>query len=113
MTELANRPSEIPKLDDLIKVEDLWFDDGSVVFCARPTKASSMKDGLYGFRVHRSWLAVNSPIFLDMFKTPQPEEQPNVEGCPVVYMHDCAQDLKYFFKSAYYAGCVACGLSTP
>ncbi|KAJ7702535.1 hypothetical protein B0H16DRAFT_1395030 [Mycena metata] len=67
---------------------DFWFDDGSIVL-----QADNML-----YRVYRGLLASRSTVFRDMFSTPQPADEPLIEGCPVVQLHDTAEDLTRFLK---------------
>lgn len=68
---------------------DLWYDDGNIVVQAETTQ----------FRVFRGVLASESDIFNDMFSIPQPTSQGEVvDGCPVVRVHDSAQDWTYILR---------------
>ncbi|KAH7885812.1 hypothetical protein F5I97DRAFT_1808537 [Phlebopus sp. FC_14] len=81
---------------------DLWFSDGSIVLRAEDTL----------FRVHKSLLARHSGFFHDLFTLPQLVEDVasppscqstslttvvgatgDVEGCPVLRLHDAAEDV--------------------
>ncbi|TDL22613.1 hypothetical protein BD410DRAFT_770177 [Rickenella mellea] len=78
------------------KDASLWFDDGNIVLAAETTL----------FRVHRSVLAMNSPVFRDMFSLPQPEgDTESIKGVPdvvpVVHMHDKAVDLSHLLHTIY------------
>ncbi|CAL1715631.1 unnamed protein product [Somion occarium] len=85
---------------------DLWFSDGSVVLRAEQTL----------FRVHMSQLSRHSLLFRDMFTLPQPstasEPSPSaihspqtdlgyIEGCPVIHLHDKAEDLANLLIALY------------
>ncbi|KAJ7043731.1 hypothetical protein C8F04DRAFT_1073109 [Mycena alexandri] len=70
---------------------DIWYSDGSVVLQAQDTQ----------FRVHWSLLAQNSSFFRDMQALPQPPDQPSVEGCPVVRLHDAVADVKNLLTVLY------------
>ena len=69
----------------------LWFEDGSIVIRAQETL----------FKVHRSLLALHSPIFTSMFSIPQPCEQELIEGCSVVDLPDNADDVTCILKAIY------------
>lgn len=71
---------------------DLWFEDGNVVFVARKSMA---------FRVHKSVLSRKSTVFKDMFAIPQPAEEEKIDGCAVVHVDDSPQVLKNFFELLY------------
>ena len=73
------------------KSENLWFEDGSIVLQAENTQ----------FKVHRSILAKNSPIFADLFKIPHPASEPTIDGCPVVHLQDSAEDIKHVLLILY------------
>lgn len=84
---------------------DFWFNDGSVVLVVQNTM----------FRVHKTFLSRNSPVFRDMFSLPQPpssmaplgSDSPQVkmideiEGCPVVRLHDSSDDVSNFLYALY------------
>ena len=72
---------------------ELWFDDGSVVLVAETT----------AFRVHRSTLCRHSSVFADLFSTPQPSGSgsDNIEGCPVIRMHDSAEEFTQLLRACY------------
>jgi hypothetical protein len=78
---------------------DLWFCDGSVILQADSTL----------FRVHKSQLSRHSAIFSDMFTLPQPPvmtthatlADETYEGCPVVELHDSAEDVANLLLALY------------
>lgn len=92
---------------------DLWFQDGSVILATE----SSL------FRVHISVLSRHSLFFRDMFRLPQPPQipsqrlSPGVDDleldwedlgmqcgeskCPVVQLHDSAEDLANLLFALY------------
>lgn len=70
---------------------DIWHDDGSVVLQVESTL----------FRVHWSVISLHSPFFRDMRDLPQPADQPSIEGCPVVVLHDSSEDVQYFLHALY------------
>ncbi|KAJ7654490.1 hypothetical protein DFH06DRAFT_1202591 [Mycena polygramma] len=74
-----------------ISRSDIWYQDGSVVLQAEATQ----------FRVHWGVLTQNSSFFRDMQALPQPPEQPTVEGCPIVELHDSCADVKYLLATLY------------
>jgi len=96
MKDIASSPS--PK-EPLVKHVDLWFSDGSVVLQAESTL----------FRVHKSQLARRSVVFSDMFTLPQPVvttshatfADESYEGCPVVRLHDLAEDVANLLLALY------------
>jgi hypothetical protein len=85
---------------------DLWFKDGSVVLRAENVL----------FKVHISQLSRHSTLFRDMFSLPQPKgnalaltSQGNVDsdsltevdGCPIVHLHDSAEDVGNLLTALY------------
>jgi hypothetical protein len=69
--------------------ENLWFNDGTIVLRAEKTI----------FRVYAGLLASQSSVFKDMLEFPQPSgSSETIEGCPVVTLHDSAQDLQNFLR---------------
>lgn len=85
--------------EPLVKHTDLWFSDGSVVLQAGSTL----------FRVHKSQLARRSVVFSDMFTLPQPVmttshatfSDDSYEDCPVVRLHDSAEDVANLLLALY------------
>ncbi|KAJ7490420.1 hypothetical protein B0H11DRAFT_1719231 [Mycena galericulata] len=69
-----------------VKSDKLWFDDGSLVLIV----------GSLMFRVHFSMLQRKSAFFRHMAGIPQPENQPKIEGCPVVYLDDDVESFELF-----------------
>jgi hypothetical protein len=88
-----------PPPDTRSKHADLWFCDGSVILQAEATL----------FRVHMSQLSRRSTVFSDMFTLPQPPvmtthatlADETYEGCPVVKLHDSADDVENLLLALY------------
>jgi len=82
-----------PKADKIKPVvrSEFWFEDGNIVVQAQRTQ----------FRLHRSVLSMQSPIFRDMFAYPQPEDGPTVDGCPLVHLPESSKDVRNFVKLLY------------
>lgn len=94
------------------KHSDLWFSDGSVVLRAEDTV----------FRVHISQLSRRSLFFRDLFSLPQPGPPDSsvadvngpdglwlgrdgmFEGCPLLLLHDSAEDLANLLNALYDGG---------
>ncbi|KAJ7787380.1 hypothetical protein B0H14DRAFT_2399617 [Mycena olivaceomarginata] len=70
---------------------EIWYGDGSVVLQARGTQ----------FRVYWGVLAQQSSFFRDMQSLPQPPDQPSVDGCPVIELHDDVADVEYLLKALF------------
>ncbi|KAJ7809055.1 hypothetical protein B0H14DRAFT_2867809 [Mycena olivaceomarginata] len=89
---MASPPAKRQRTEDApIMRSEIWRNDGSVVL-----QAANMQ-----FRVHWSVLALHSSVFSDMQGLPQPDDQPTVEGCPVVELPDDPQDIEYLLKALY------------
>ncbi|KAJ7759180.1 hypothetical protein B0H16DRAFT_1534697 [Mycena metata] len=85
-------PPKRQRTDDVsVTRSDIWYSDGSVVLQAQGTQ----------FRVHWSLLAQHSVFFRDMQALPQPPDQPSVEGCPVIELHDAIADVKNLLTVLY------------
>ncbi|KAG9217509.1 hypothetical protein CCMSSC00406_0008621 [Pleurotus cornucopiae] len=76
----------------LIKSTQFWFSDGNVILVSKPHM---------GFKVHRGQLARHSDVFSTLFDVPQPPNQPLIDGCPFVELHDNPLDLAHFLKALY------------
>ncbi|KAJ7435231.1 hypothetical protein B0H11DRAFT_2207755 [Mycena galericulata] len=81
---------------ELTRSTEFWFEDGTVVLQVEKTL----------YRVYRGLLSSRSTVFRDTFSIPQPtEEGTQIEGCPVVQLHDKARDFSCFLKALHhYAG---------
>lgn len=64
-----------------------WFADGNVTLQAENTQ----------FRLFRSTLAEYSETLKDCFSLPQPPDEPTVEGCQVIHLHDSAREIENFY----------------
>jgi BTB/POZ domain len=79
------------------KRKSLYLEDGNIVLSA------SQNDGGYSlFRVHKSILAKNSPVFSDMFTLSTPDSADIYDGVPIVQLHDDPKDLEQFLEFLYY-----------
>ncbi|PPQ79629.1 hypothetical protein CVT24_010039 [Panaeolus cyanescens] len=99
----SDRPNSTPTSNDTnlvpesvveqpmeIEQGSVWMEDGNVILQAENTQ----------FRVHKSILSRASSVFRDMFSLPRsptaiPETTALAEGCPVVHLHDTAEDLSF------------------
>ncbi|KAJ7491786.1 hypothetical protein B0H11DRAFT_2191238 [Mycena galericulata] len=80
---------------ELVHNTEFWFEDGTIVL--------QVENTLY--RVYRGLLSSRSTVFRDTFSIPQPtEEGTQVEGCPVVQLHDKAKDISRFLKALHHYG---------
>lgn len=81
------------------KHDKFWLYDGSIVLWIEDTL----------FRVHQTVLSNNSEIFSTLFSLPQSEDSipDSIEGCPVVQLHDRAEDFSGFLSALYYPSCVS------
>lgn len=85
--------------ENVLRHPDLWFPDGSVVLRA---------EGIL-FRVHISQLVRRSLFFRDLFSLPQPGKDAfgldsTYDGCPLLVLHDSAEDLSNLLKTLYDGG---------
>jgi len=90
---------EVEEDESILQHPDLWFSDGSVVLKAESTL----------FRVHKSQLARRSLFFRDLFSLPQPASDTvgldgTLGGCPLLVLHDSAEDLSNLLKALYDGG---------
>jgi hypothetical protein len=78
------------------RCEDLYFKDGNIILVA---------EGIC-FRVHSGQLTRHSDVFRGMISIPQPVDALAIDGCPIVELHDTAQELAYMLKALYDGLCV-------
>ncbi|KAF8920508.1 hypothetical protein CPB85DRAFT_1372650 [Mucidula mucida] len=98
MSTSMRRPARYSETGhELYRHHDLWFEDGSVVCRAENTL----------FRVHMSQLARHSVCFRDMFQlaSHEPSHHDDIEGCPLIFLHDSALDLESLLVSIYDGPC--------
>ncbi|KAL1742697.1 hypothetical protein HDZ31DRAFT_65721 [Schizophyllum fasciatum] len=69
-----------------------WFEDGSVVLHVGPAL----------FKVHKTMLAGKSQVFRDMFAMPQPPDQEQMDGCPIIELSGDKHVEWYTLLSALY-----------
>ncbi|KAG2106581.1 uncharacterized protein F5147DRAFT_700486 [Suillus discolor] len=83
--EIEKSPSPPPHLNDL------WYDDGSVV----------LKAGDDFFCVHGSILSQKSSVFATILLQSQTENTGTHEGCPMVALGDDAEELRQLLLTIY------------
>ncbi|TFK39269.1 hypothetical protein BDQ12DRAFT_698267 [Crucibulum laeve] len=81
-------------LGSVRQVQDLWYEDGNIIF----------KAGDSLFKVSKGVVAARSPVFHDMLAFPQPDDQEMYDGCPLVMLYDADEDVRYFLKAIYDSG---------
>ncbi|KAJ7821098.1 hypothetical protein B0H14DRAFT_2832124 [Mycena olivaceomarginata] len=89
-----SRPAKRQRTDAPLTRSKIWCKDGSVVL-----QAENMQ-----FRVHWGVLALNSYFFRELQDLPlaQPNDQPSVEGCPIVELSgDASADVENLLKALY------------
>ncbi|KII83993.1 hypothetical protein PLICRDRAFT_168536 [Plicaturopsis crispa FD-325 SS-3] len=82
---------EQPPILNATNSSTVWYQDGSIVLQAANTR----------FRVHHTILAQNSPIFEDMLSIGESRGEESVEDCPLVLLHDSAEDLESVLRALY------------
>ncbi|KAJ7185868.1 hypothetical protein C8R46DRAFT_1061938 [Mycena filopes] len=78
--------------DGTVTRSKIWMPYGDIILQAETTQ----------FRVSRDILAAQSPVFRDMFGVPQPQNEPTIEGCPIVHVSDTAQDWELLLEVLYH-----------
>ncbi|KAF7370424.1 BTB domain-containing protein [Mycena sanguinolenta] len=91
MSSLSALDQQAENEPGITRSTDRWFSEGNVVLQAGNTQ----------FRVHWGVLALHSSVFRDMQGLPQPPDEPNVDGCPVVHLPDDSADVTYLLKALY------------
>ncbi|KAJ6471088.1 hypothetical protein C8R47DRAFT_988431 [Mycena vitilis] len=82
---------------ELVRDPNFWFPDGTIVLQAGNTL----------YRVYRGLLASRSTVFQDTFSLPQPEPAEGteeIEGWPLVQLHDKPRDFTRFLKALHTYG---------
>ena len=55
------------------------------------------------FRVHKSILGQTLKVFRDLFDVPHPEDEQEVEGCPVIHLSEDPEEFGAFLSLIYHA----------
>lgn len=80
---------------------DPWFEDGNIILSVEDDHGYVLK----AFKVHRGVLARQSEVFNDMFVIPRPTTSSDpvdqIDGCPIVRLHDRPNELSYLIKALY------------
>ncbi|EIW56963.1 uncharacterized protein TRAVEDRAFT_151611 [Trametes versicolor FP-101664 SS1] len=84
----ASRPDAFP---GVVRHQEYWFDDGSVVVIAQDT----------AYKIHKSMLARHSEVFNGLFSVPQTSADDHLDGCPVVPVPDSSADFSNLLKALY------------
>ncbi|PCH43111.1 hypothetical protein WOLCODRAFT_25737 [Wolfiporia cocos MD-104 SS10] len=82
------RPNEI---EDLVRDENFWFDDGNVVITS----------GTIGWKIHKSVLSRSSPAFREFFAVTPTDGIDQRYGCPVVILEDHPDDIRLLLRALY------------
>ncbi|KAJ7616581.1 hypothetical protein FB45DRAFT_1008037 [Roridomyces roridus] len=85
MQQLASEESE------LIRVPELWFEDDNLILRAEN----------HIFRVSKGVLAARSSVFRDMLSFSATDGDEQIDGCPVVRLHDSPMDVTYFLRAIF------------
>ncbi|KAK7005780.1 hypothetical protein R3P38DRAFT_3039555 [Favolaschia claudopus] len=81
----------------IIHDSKFYYDDGNIVLAAK----DESENDVY-FRLHKSILAKQSPVFADLFILPTPSNMELYDGVPLVKMAgDSASDLREFIELLY------------
>lgn len=70
----------------------LWFNDGNVIL-----EAESVH-----FQVHRGVLVLHSPVLEDMLQTVRSPTDSGTDGCPILILHDRANDVENMLFALYH-----------
>ncbi|KAJ6616730.1 hypothetical protein B0H10DRAFT_1798863 [Mycena sp. CBHHK59/15] len=80
---------------ELVRSTEFWFEDGTIV----------LQVGTTLYRVYRGFLAARSTVFYDTFSMPQPPGvSADIEGCPIVQLHDNPKDFSRFLRALHQCG---------
>ncbi|KAJ7910539.1 hypothetical protein B0H13DRAFT_1714278 [Mycena leptocephala] len=77
-----------------VRVDDLWFAQDSPIVIRAENRL---------FQVSKGILVARSTVFRDMIAFPQPagDGVEQMDGCPVVRLHDSAQDVEVFLRAIF------------
>jgi len=85
--------SAVTREPTLERVDSLWFPKDTIIIRAENKI----------FQISRALLAARSPVFRDMIAFPQPigDDTEQIDGSPVVRLHDSAHDVEVFLRAIY------------
>jgi hypothetical protein len=77
-----------------VRVDDLWFAQDCPIVIRAENRL---------FQVSKEILVARSTVFRDMIAFPQPagDGVEQMDGCPVVRLHDSAQDVEVFLRAIF------------
>ncbi|TDL25283.1 hypothetical protein BD410DRAFT_896198 [Rickenella mellea] len=96
-----------------VKSSEIWFEDGNIVVgvdAATTERGSgkSVSEQRFLFKVHKSVLAMHSPVWKDMFELPQPRHndmdetsEDEYEGVPLMMLQDGMKDVRDLLMLMY------------
>ncbi|KIP08880.1 hypothetical protein PHLGIDRAFT_68636, partial [Phlebiopsis gigantea 11061_1 CR5-6] len=87
--------NEVPRGKPIVRSEDLWFKDGTIVLQAENVL----------FRVYPGLLSKHSQFFEQLFSLPQPSDAEQYDGCPLIKLAgDAAEDMRNFLLMIHEIG---------
>ena len=93
---MAEPPTKRARLSSYTEDEKLWLKDGNIILVsAQPNRK--------GFKVHRSFLALNAEFFSDLDNFARPD----ASGAQELELTDSTEDLTHFLYSLYITGFVS------
>lgn len=88
----------------LVRSEELWFKDGTIVLQAENIL----------FRVYSGLLSKHSQFFEQLFSLPQPTDAEKYDGCPLIKLAgDAADDTRNFLLMIHEIGYASVSISYP
>lgn len=75
------------------KSGDLWLPDGNIIIVASDDIA---------YRVHKSFLALHSEVFRDLFSAEGTSADQTFEDCDVVRLPDSSEDVCHLLKALHF-----------
>ncbi|TFK85564.1 hypothetical protein K466DRAFT_664419 [Polyporus arcularius HHB13444] len=70
----------------LTRDSQVWLQDGNTIL---------VSEDYIAFRVHLGTIAHRSDVFRELFALPRSVHEENMDGCPVIRLHDSSTDLRH------------------
>lgn len=94
----ATNPSSQNPDNEFCRDDRIWFEDGNIIVRAGPGCTGQGK--IYGFKCHKSVLAIRSAVFETMFQLPN-ESGDTFDGIPTVDFPDDPADVGALLSALY------------
>lgn len=100
ITQMTSQGDQVPVEPNIIKDEQVWFDDGNLVVFVGPEcrHGSPLKGDVYAFKSSRDFLSQHGHVFAAAFNGQNGDPNETFEGVQYVIMPDHWEDMRDFMR---------------